>query len=50
VVLRTVNQNLLIAGGNHTIIPSAIIRPPRWVFSLWGKSKTTPRYVIPRMQ
>ena len=36
VVLRAANQNLLIAGGNHTIIPSAISRPPRWMYNLWG--------------
>ena len=37
VVLRAANQNLLIAGGNHTIIPSATCRPPREMFNLWGQ-------------
>ena len=36
VALRAANQNLLIAGGNHTIIPSAICRPPRTDYNLLG--------------
>ena len=36
VVLRAANQNIMIAGGNHTSIPSAICRPPRFDYNLWG--------------
>ena len=36
VVLRAANQNLLIASGNHTMISSAICRPPRCIYNPCG--------------
>ena len=42
-VLRAANQNELIADGNHTIIPSAISRPPRCEYNLCGKKSTSQR-------
>ena len=38
-VLRAANQNLLIAGGNHTLISSAICRPPRFEHNLFGQTE-----------
>ena len=48
VVLRAANQNLLIAGGNHTIIPSATLSPaPERTESFPKIPENVPHFVIP---